>query len=210
MDSSPLPSPFLRSWWLAGTSQSDRHFLLVVDDAQLIGGLALEERHHMSSIRMMGYGSASDHLDLLAAPGHEAAVLESPPRLVPSSRRAPFGPQGRPVRITLGRSPAWPCPPRDDGRRTLRDLAQQRRGLQVDALLRSSVGIFVAPPTASSRRGDTADRPRSQRRRQPRHPARSSTMRSGATAPISSRPSIASSPDAPGVRRLTKWSCTSS
>ena len=75
VDSSPLPSPFLRSWWLAGTSQSGRHFLLVVDDAQLVGGLALEERHHMSSIRMMGYGSASDHLDLLAAPDHEAAVL---------------------------------------------------------------------------------------------------------------------------------------
>jgi CelD/BcsL family acetyltransferase involved in cellulose biosynthesis len=75
VDSSPLPSPFLRSWWLAGTSQSGRHFLLVVDDAQLVGGLALEERHHTSSIRMMGSGSASDHLDLLAAPGHEEAVL---------------------------------------------------------------------------------------------------------------------------------------
>ena len=75
VDSSPLPSPFLRSWWLAGTSQSGRHFLLVVDEARLVGGLALEERHQMSSIRMMGYGSASDHLDLLAAPGHETAVL---------------------------------------------------------------------------------------------------------------------------------------
>jgi CelD/BcsL family acetyltransferase involved in cellulose biosynthesis len=87
VDSSPLPSPFLRSWWLAGTSQSGRHFLLVVDDTQLLGGLALEERHPRASIRMMGYGSASDHLDLLAAPGHEAAVL----RLLGGWLRRPGG-----------------------------------------------------------------------------------------------------------------------
>jgi CelD/BcsL family acetyltransferase involved in cellulose biosynthesis len=76
VDSAPLPSPFLRSWWLAGTSQSGRHFLLIVDDTRLLGGLALEERRPLASIRMMGYGSASDHLDLLAAPGHEDAVVK--------------------------------------------------------------------------------------------------------------------------------------
>jgi hypothetical protein len=75
VDSSPLPSPFLRSWWLAGTSGSGRHFLLVVDDARLLGGLALEERHPRSSMGMIGDGTGSDHLDLLAAPGHEAAVV---------------------------------------------------------------------------------------------------------------------------------------
>jgi CelD/BcsL family acetyltransferase involved in cellulose biosynthesis len=76
VDSSPLPSPFLRSWWLAGTGGSGVHFLLVVDDGRLLGGLALEERHLTSSIRMMGAGSLGpDHLDLLAAPGHEAAVV---------------------------------------------------------------------------------------------------------------------------------------
>ena len=76
VDSSPLPSPFLRSWWLAGTGGSSVHFLLVVDDARLLGGLALEERHLNSSIRMMGDGSlCPDHLDLLAAPGHEAEVV---------------------------------------------------------------------------------------------------------------------------------------
>ncbi len=76
VDSSPLPSPFLRSWWLGGTGGSGRHFLLVVDDVRLLGGLALEERHLTSSIRMMGDGSlCPDHLDLLAAPGHEAAVV---------------------------------------------------------------------------------------------------------------------------------------
>ena len=76
VDSSPLPSPFLRSWWLTGTGGPGRHFLLVVDGAQLLGGLALEQRHRMLSIRMMGDGSlCPDHLDLLAAPGHEAAVV---------------------------------------------------------------------------------------------------------------------------------------
>jgi hypothetical protein len=76
VDSSPLPSPFLRSWWLAGTGGSRAHFLLVVDDARLLGGLGLEERHLNSSIRMMGDGSlCPDHLDLLAAPGREAEVV---------------------------------------------------------------------------------------------------------------------------------------
>ena len=76
VDSSPLPSPFLRSWWLTGAGGPGRHFLLVVDGAHLLGGLALEKRHAMLSVRMMGDGSlCPDHLDLLAAPGHEAAVV---------------------------------------------------------------------------------------------------------------------------------------
>ena len=33
VDSSPLPTPFLRSWWLTGAAGPDRHFLLVVDGA---------------------------------------------------------------------------------------------------------------------------------------------------------------------------------
>jgi hypothetical protein len=76
VDSSPLPSPFLRSWWLTGAGGPGRHFLLVVDGAHLLGGLALEKRHAMLSVRMMGDGSlCPDHLDLLAAPGHEATVV---------------------------------------------------------------------------------------------------------------------------------------
>src|SRR5215475_1332604 len=76
VDSSPLPSPFLRSWWLAGAGGPGRHFLLVVDGARLLGGLALEQRRPMLSVRVMGDGSlCPDHLDLLAAPGHEAAVV---------------------------------------------------------------------------------------------------------------------------------------
>ena len=76
MNTATLPSPFLRSWWLTGAGGPGRHFLLVVDGARLLGGLALEKRHSMLSIRMMGDGSlCPDHLDLLAAPGHEAAVV---------------------------------------------------------------------------------------------------------------------------------------
>ena len=76
VDSSPLPSPFLRSWWLTGAGGPGRHFLLAVDGAHLLGGLALEKRHPMLSVRMMGDGSlCPDHLDLLAAPGHEATVV---------------------------------------------------------------------------------------------------------------------------------------
>jgi CelD/BcsL family acetyltransferase involved in cellulose biosynthesis len=76
VDSSPLPSPFLRSWWLTGAGGPGRHFLLVIDGARLLGGLALEKRRPMLSVRVMGDGSlCPDHLDLLAAPGHEAAVV---------------------------------------------------------------------------------------------------------------------------------------
>ena len=74
VDSSPLPSPFLRSWWLGGAGGPGRHFVLVVDGPRLLGGLALERRR-ASIVRMMGDGLlCPDHLDLLAAPGHEARV----------------------------------------------------------------------------------------------------------------------------------------
>src|SRR5260221_3295311 len=76
VDSSPLPSPFLRSWWLTGTGGLGRHFLLVVDGAHLLGALALEKRHPMLSVRMMGAGAlCPGHLDLLAAPGNVATVV---------------------------------------------------------------------------------------------------------------------------------------
>jgi hypothetical protein len=76
VDSSPLPSPFLRSWWLTGAGGPGRHFLLVVDGAHLLGGLAVEKHRPMQSVRVMGDGSlCPDHLDLLATSGHEAAVV---------------------------------------------------------------------------------------------------------------------------------------
>jgi len=76
VDASPVPSPFLRSWWLTAVGGPGRHFLLVVSGERLVGGLALERHSPMRSVRMMGGGPlCPDHLDLLAAPGHEAAVV---------------------------------------------------------------------------------------------------------------------------------------
>ena len=76
VDAAPLPSPFLRSWWLTGTGGTGRHFLLVVDRSELLGGLALEQPHRTSRVRVMGDGPlCPDHVDLLAAPGHEPAVV---------------------------------------------------------------------------------------------------------------------------------------
>src|SRR5262245_13102097 len=73
----PLPSPFLRSWWLGATAQGRPGFLLVIEDGRLIGGLAVqhEPRAGLDVIRLMGTGVlCPDHLDRLAAPGREDAV----------------------------------------------------------------------------------------------------------------------------------------
>jgi CelD/BcsL family acetyltransferase involved in cellulose biosynthesis len=69
VDLSPLPSPFLRSWWLAGTAGPRRQFLLVLQDDRLLGGLALEKKRWrgLPSLSLMGAGPlCPDHLDLLA------------------------------------------------------------------------------------------------------------------------------------------------
>jgi CelD/BcsL family acetyltransferase involved in cellulose biosynthesis len=76
----PLPSPFLRSWWLTGAGGRRRRFLLVAHGDRLLGGLALEEtrRWGVPCLRLMGSGPlCPDHLDLLACPGHEAAVVRA-------------------------------------------------------------------------------------------------------------------------------------
>lgn len=76
----PLPSPFLRSWWLTGTAGPRLRFLLVVEGADLIGGLALEEgrRLGLPCLRLMSTGPlCPDHLDLLARPGREDVVVRA-------------------------------------------------------------------------------------------------------------------------------------
>jgi CelD/BcsL family acetyltransferase involved in cellulose biosynthesis len=78
VDVSPLPSPFLRSWWLTGTGLAQRRFVLVVADDRLLGGLALEERRKLGlpCLTMLSAGPlCPDHLDLLATEGHEDAVV---------------------------------------------------------------------------------------------------------------------------------------
>jgi CelD/BcsL family acetyltransferase involved in cellulose biosynthesis len=78
VDRLPLPSPFLRSWWLEATGARRRCFLLVMNRGRLVGGLALEQgrRWPVPWFHLMGAGPlCPDHLDLLAAPGWEDRVV---------------------------------------------------------------------------------------------------------------------------------------
>jgi CelD/BcsL family acetyltransferase involved in cellulose biosynthesis len=78
VDSSPLPSPFLRSWWLSATAGPDPSFVLVLRGERLLGGLPLERQRRLGLpvLTMMGAGPlCPDHLDLVAAPGEEAPVI---------------------------------------------------------------------------------------------------------------------------------------
>ncbi|HEV2370689.1 MAG TPA: GNAT family N-acetyltransferase [Streptosporangiaceae bacterium] len=74
---SPLPSPFLRSWWLTGAGGPQPRFVLVLGGDHLLGGLALEEGRCLGlpCLRLMASGPlCPDHLDLVASRGHETAV----------------------------------------------------------------------------------------------------------------------------------------
>ena len=101
VDSSPLPSPFLRSWWLTGTGgprpplPAGRGWWRACS-AGCSGGAPPDG----SCLRMMGDGPlCPDHLDLLAAPGHEDTAISLSVTGSPS-RAASLGPQGHPGRIT--------------------------------------------------------------------------------------------------------------
>jgi CelD/BcsL family acetyltransferase involved in cellulose biosynthesis len=77
---SALPTPFLRSWWLASTAGSDPVFVLVVAGGRLLGGVALERRRRLGVplLQMMGPRAlCPDHLDLLALPGEEDRVTDA-------------------------------------------------------------------------------------------------------------------------------------
>ena len=78
VDQAPLPSPFLRSWWLTGTGGPQRRFLLVADGERLIGGLALDGRGWpgLQILHMMGSGYlCPDHMDMVAAPREEQVTI---------------------------------------------------------------------------------------------------------------------------------------
>ncbi|MFN7150505.1 MAG: GNAT family N-acetyltransferase, partial [Microthrixaceae bacterium] len=80
----PLPSPFLRSWWLEHTAAGDPRFVLCYDRGDLVGGAAFElERRGvgplaLERVRCIGQGPlAPDHLDLIATPDHHLAVARA-------------------------------------------------------------------------------------------------------------------------------------
>ena len=69
-------TPFLRAWWLDGIATDRSRFLLVHDaEGCLVGGVALEYRRWpLPELRMAGADMGAADLDLVAAPGLEAAV----------------------------------------------------------------------------------------------------------------------------------------
>ena len=79
VDVAPLPSPFLRSWWLEAVAGPDPRFVIVLDEGDLIGGVALEEDRPLgiARVRPIGVVLGADQLDLVAAPGREGEVQEA-------------------------------------------------------------------------------------------------------------------------------------
>src|SRR5215467_3446340 len=70
----PLPSPFLRSWWLDHASGPHPLFLLVLEGGTLLGGVALEQDRRCGVRRLSVQGGGAlcpDHFDLVAEPGQE-------------------------------------------------------------------------------------------------------------------------------------------
>jgi CelD/BcsL family acetyltransferase involved in cellulose biosynthesis len=77
---SPLPSPFLRSWWLSAVAGGTPRLVLVFDGGHLVGGLPLESDRWMGVERLRFLGSGPlcpDHLDLVAAAGFETEVTRA-------------------------------------------------------------------------------------------------------------------------------------
>lgn len=100
--SMPLPSPFLRSWWLGATAAGDPRFVLVFDGDELLGGLALQRtvRAGVEILEFLGTGPLEpDHLDLVSSP--ERA------RDVTAALRRWFGSGDRIVDLDGVRTAAW-------------------------------------------------------------------------------------------------------
>ena len=77
VDQAPLPTPFLRSWWLEHTSCGRPVFVLVLDGEVLVGGIALQEE------RAVGRHAAAVHGQRPALPRSP----RSPRRARPGARR---------------------------------------------------------------------------------------------------------------------------
>lgn len=80
----PLPSPFLRSWWIEHAASGELVVLACFDGDDLVGGAAFELDHvgagplRVPRVRCVGQGVLSpDHLDLVAVDEHHAAVARA-------------------------------------------------------------------------------------------------------------------------------------
>jgi hypothetical protein len=76
LDDGPLPSPFLRSWWLDALAGADARIACVHGPEGLIGGLALQHDRILgtSRLRVLGRDLTPDHIDLVARSGAEGRV----------------------------------------------------------------------------------------------------------------------------------------
>jgi CelD/BcsL family acetyltransferase involved in cellulose biosynthesis len=77
VDQLPLPSPFLRSWWLDHVAVGEPVVVLVTDGRSLLGGAALQRtrRYGCEWIELLGDGPLEpDHLNLVAAVRHVDTV----------------------------------------------------------------------------------------------------------------------------------------
>lgn len=78
IDASPLPSPFLRSWWLGAVEpQTASHLLFHAPDGKLVGGVPLvrDRWFGVPRVRFAGAGVlCPDHLDMLCRPGYDTTT----------------------------------------------------------------------------------------------------------------------------------------
>ena len=80
----PLPTPFLRSWWVDHVAEDRLRVLACFAGDELVGGAAFEVDRvgrgpfGIERVRSVGQGVlAPDHLDLVAAEGHHAGVARA-------------------------------------------------------------------------------------------------------------------------------------
>jgi CelD/BcsL family acetyltransferase involved in cellulose biosynthesis len=80
----PLPSPFLRSWWIDHAAEAPARIVTVFDGDRLLGGAAFQVDRirrgplRLERVRMLGQGVlAPDHLDLIAEPGRRRDVARA-------------------------------------------------------------------------------------------------------------------------------------
>jgi CelD/BcsL family acetyltransferase involved in cellulose biosynthesis len=80
VDAAGLPTPFLRSWWLAANATPTSRFVLVVEGDRLLGGAFVDVHRWRGARRVLldaGGCLAPDHLDLVAADGAQPAVADA-------------------------------------------------------------------------------------------------------------------------------------
>ena len=131
VDQSPLPTPFLRSWWIEALSGPHTRVLLVHEDDRLVGGLALERDRVLGVTRWRVVGSGKlcpDHLDLLARAGRAEAV-------------------GAALHAELTRSGSWLLDLEGVRARSMIATAWRQAGHHVEERVVERSPFLVLPPT---------------------------------------------------------------